>query len=79
MSLNNPSIQEQLSIQGDTVQENRRLGLVKQLEAMKFLLRQGIAFRGHLEEGNLQQLLTTWSKDNAVIKSWIEEACLMTL
>jgi len=64
-SLNNPSIQEQLSTQGAQYQENRWLGLVKQLEAMKFLLRQGIALRGHSEEeGNLQQLLTTWSKDH---------------
>jgi len=78
-SLNNPSIQEQLSTQGAKVQENRRLGLVKQLEAMKFLLRQGIALRGHSEEeGNLQQLLKTWSKDNAVIKSWVEEGKYMS-
>ena len=77
-SLHNPSIQEQLSSQGAKVQETRRLGLVKQLEAMKFLLRQGIALRGHSEEeGNLQQLLTTWSKDNAV-KSWIEEGKYMS-
>ena len=78
-SLNNPSIREQLSSQGAKVQETRRLGLVKQLEAMKFLLRQGIALRGHSEEeGNLRQLLTTWSKDNAVVKSWIEEGKYMS-
>ena len=46
----------------------------EQLEAMKFLLRQGIALRGHSEkEGNLYQLLTAWSGDCAAIKSWIEE------
>ena len=46
---------------------------MKQLEAMKFLLRQSIALRCHSEkEGNLRQLLT-WLKDNAVIKSWIKE------
>ena len=78
-SLNNPSIQEQLSTQGTKVQETWRLGLMKQLEAMKFLLRQGIALRGHSEEeGNLSQLLTTWSKDNAVLKSWIEEGKYMS-
>ena len=78
-SLNNPSIQEQLSCQAAKIQETRRLGIVKQLEAMKFLLRQGIALRGHLEEeGNLRQLLIMWSKDNAVIKSWIEEGKYMS-
>ena len=78
-SLNNPSIPEQLSTQGAKVQVNRWLGPVKQLEAMKFLLRQGIALRDHSEEeGNLQQLLTTWSKDNAVTKSWIEEGKYMS-
>ena len=78
-SLNNPSIREQLGTRGAKVQETRRLGLVKQLEAINFLLRQGIALRGHSEEGNLRQLLTTWSKDNAVVKSWIEGVYLMTL
>ena len=58
-SPNNPPIQEQLSTQGAKVQENWRLGLVKQLEAMKFLLRQGIALRSHSEkEGNLQHGLS---------------------
>ena len=42
-------------------------------------IRQGIAPRGHSEEeGNLRQLLTTWSRDNAVIKSWIEERKYMS-
>ena len=77
-SLNNPSIREQISIQGAKVQETRRLGLLKQLEAMKFLLRQGIALRGHSEEeGNLRQLLATWSKENAV-KTWVEEGKFMS-
>ena len=78
-SLNNPSIREQISIQGAKVQETRRLGLVKQLEAMKFLLRQGIALRGHSEEeGNLRQLLATWSKENAIVKTWVEEGKYMS-
>ena len=40
--------------------------------AIKFLLRQGITLRGHVEkEGNLYQLLSAWTKNNDVAKSWI--------
>ena len=78
-SLNNPSINEQLSSEAAKVQGIRRAGLLKQLEAMKFLLRQGIALRGHSEEeGNLYQLLTAWSGDCTAIKSWIEERKYMS-
>ena len=78
-ALNNPSINEQLSSQAAKVQAIRQAGLLKQLEAMKFLLRQGIALRGHSEkEGNLYQLLTAWSGDCAAIKSSIEEGKYMT-
>ena len=46
---------------------------------MKFLLRQGIALRGHSEkEGNLYQLLTAWSGDCAAIKSSIDEGKYMS-
>ena len=52
---------------------------MKQLEAMKFLLIQGIALRGHSEEeGNLYQLLTTLSSDCAGSKSWIEKGKYMS-
>jgi len=80
-SLNNPSIKEQLSSQVAKIQATRRAGLLAQLEAMRFLLRQGIALRGHTEEeGNLPQLLMTISKisDDAVVKSWLEEGKFMS-
>ena len=78
-SLNNPSTNEQLSSQAAKVQAIRWAGLMKQLEAMKFLLIQGIALRGHSEEeGNLYQLLTTWSSDCADTKSWIEKGKYMS-
>ena len=55
-------------------QLSQRSGLVKQLEAMKFLLRQGISLRGHTEdEGNLNQLLVSWSKDDKSIQDWLNE------
>ena len=39
-------------------QNERRCGFLKQLRAMQYLLRQGLALRGHVEkEGNLTQLL----------------------
>ena len=41
---------------------------------MEFLLRQGIALRGHFEqEGNLPELLTTWAGGDPVVKCWMEE------
>ena len=50
---------QQLSVK---VQTQRQMGLLKQLGTMKFLLRQGLSLRGHIEhEGNLPQLLSTWS------------------
>ena len=75
-SLNNPSIKEQLSSQVAKIQCTRRTGLLIQLEAMRYLLRQGLPLRGHSEEeGNLPQLLVTWSRigDNSALKNWIEE------
>ena len=78
-SLSNPSVKEQISNQAAKLQAARRAGLLKQLEAMRFLLRQGIALRGHSEkEGNLHQLLTAWSGDCAIITSWIEEGKYMS-
>ena len=78
-SLSNPSVVEQISSEVAKVQAARRAGLLKQLEAMRFLLRQGIALRGHSEEeGNLHQLLTVWSGDRTAMKSWIEEGKYMS-
>lgn len=38
---------------------------------MRFLLRQGLALRGHTEkEGNLPQLLNNWSEDDEILKGW---------
>ena len=71
-----PSIVVQLS----TVQQDKRhRGLLIQLEAMRLLLRQGIALRGHTDkESNLYQLLSSWSKDNEYAKQWLSEAKYMS-
>jgi len=63
-----------LNLQTQKVQASRRNALLKQLDAVKFLLRQGLPFRGHHDlEGNLRQLLVMLSRDDGDIKSWIKE------
>ena len=66
------SIAVQLQSQMQKVQNFRREMLFKQLSSMKFLLRQGLAIRGHHdEEGNFHQLLTCWSEDvKELVKRW---------
>ncbi len=79
-ALSNPTIQSQLSAQITRAQQSRRAGFLKQLEAMKYLLRQGIALRqgDNEEEGNLPQLLLTLSNDNKDVKNWITEKKYMS-
>ncbi len=74
MARGQPTIEVQISSQMAQLQMTRRQGLLTQLRAIVYLTRQGIAIRGHTEsEGNLQQLLQMWSKDNNVVKSWVRE------
>ena len=69
-----PTIDSQLSTQLKKSQESRRAGFLKQVRAIKYLTRQGIALQGHRKmEGNLQQLLLEWSHDHEVIKAWLSE------
>ena len=68
-----PSIQSRLSSQQLCCE-----GLQKQLLAMKILMRQGLAMRGHHDtDGNLYQLLCTWATDNEVIATWLKQGRLM--
>ena len=69
-----PTIASQLSSQIQKAQKTRRDGLIMQLKCIKYLTRQGLAIRGnHEEEGNLRQLLLTWSENHECIKNWIKE------
>ena len=69
---------QQISSEADKILADRRSCLLKQISAMKFLLRQGIALRGHCEkEGNLPQLLTAWTEGNTALKRWIDEGRYM--
>ena len=60
----NPAYQEQ--------QQRRQKLLLKQLSSLQYLLRQGLAIRGHDDnKGNLLQLLSLRSEDNPEIKTWL--------
>ncbi|XP_035690920.1 zinc finger MYM-type protein 1-like [Branchiostoma floridae] len=60
-------------------QRLHRDGLLKQLSALKFLLRQGLAIRGHHDkDGNLYHLLQTWADDSEVVRSWLHQGRFMS-
>ena len=74
-----PSILTVANTQLRKQQEVRRAGLLRQITAMKFLLRQGLALRGHSDtEGNLYQLMRTWSADSEVVASWLKAGRFMS-
>ena len=48
--------------------------LKKHLSSVRFLARQGLAFRGHEEsEGNMLQLLQMWAEHGSGIKEWLRD------
>ena len=66
----------------DTIMENacrseqlyRRQMLIKQMESLQFLLKQGLAIRGHDEvDGNLYQLLLLRSNECPQLKTWLAD------
>ena len=68
-----PGIDSQLSEQIKQTQQLHRKLLMIQLSSLRFLLRQGLAIRGHNEiEGNLFQLILLRSGECSEIKQWIE-------
>ena len=55
-------------------QEMRRQMLLKQLSSLKYLLRQGLAIRGHDDhEGNLIQLLKLREEDDPQLRTWLSD------
>ena len=47
--------------------------LLKQLSSLKFLLRQGLAIRGHNDrDGNLLQLMELRSEDSPGLRRWLD-------
>ena len=68
-----PSLPQYFSSQLAQLQETRRNALICQLSGLRFLLRQGLAIRGHSEmEGNLRQLLRMYSSF-CDMKAWLKE------
>ena len=71
-AVSRPSIQSNMDTQLQKNQRLRRSGLVKQIKAIRFLTRQGLALRGHLDkDGNLYQLPRAWADDDSVVKAWL--------
>ena len=73
-SLQQRSVASQLSNLKATEQKCNREMLCKVLSSLKYLLRQGLAIRGHHEEtGNLIQLLQCRAEDINGLKTWISK------
>ena len=69
-----PSIISQLNVQLRNDQDQHRKALLKQLSLLKYLMRQGLATRGHIEdEGNLMQLLKSTAHNDTALKKWLED------
>ena len=61
-----------LSSQANKEQRERRQALLKQINCLRFLLRQGLVIRGHDEiQGNLHQLLLMCSVHDPCLTKWI--------
>ena len=61
------------------VQKSRRKAFFLQISALKYILRQGLALRGHDEvEGNLNQLLIVWAKTSPVLSEWLQNKKYMS-
>lgn len=57
-----------------TLQATWWVGLLKQIMSLRFLLRQGLAIRGHTEdEGNLSQLLKLQMEGSDTMQAWLGE------
>ena len=63
-----------MSLTHQIQQAQRRRMLLIEIECIKYLLRQGLALRGHVEyEGNLIQLLKLREADVDGLSSWIKD------
>ena len=66
LALGQPALSERFNTQTCRVQEGRRKALLTQLSCLRYLLRQGLAIRGHNDDqqGNLKQLLVMMAADS---------------
>lgn len=66
-------INAQFSTMKSKEQTNARKCLLKQLSGLKYLVRQGLAIRGHVEmEGNYNQLLSFAAEDDDILRLWLQ-------
>lgn len=63
-----PTVAAQLSHQVESDQLERQDAFMRQLSSLKYWVRQGLAVRGHVEDGNLQQLVKYCSEDVASLE-----------
>ena len=71
--LHGPTVLDQVSSEAAKTRAENRAMLLKVLSSLKFLLRQGLAIRGHKEnEGNLLQLLHLRSNDSSQLAKWLK-------
>ena len=63
------SLMEQLSSQVKKTRNENRTMLLKQLSSMKFLIRQGLAIRGHHDSD--EQLMKLRSEDAPQLAAWL--------
>ncbi|CAF2675289.1 unnamed protein product [Rotaria sp. Silwood2] len=69
-----PTVAAQLNLTHQIQQAKRRRMLLTEIQCIKFLLRQGLAIRGHVEdEANLIQLLKLRSSDVDDLAEWLKE------
>nr|XP_054761170.1 zinc finger MYM-type protein 1-like [Lytechinus pictus] len=69
---NKPSIGAHLSVACQRQQEEARHSLLKIVSALRFLLRQGLAFRGHTEvDGNFHHLMELLRVDDDGLSSYL--------
>lgn len=74
LSLQHPSVAARLSNQLLNDQKHRSEMLMKVLSSLKYLARQGLAIRGHIEDdGNLRQLLQCRTEDIEGLNSWLHD------
>ncbi len=63
----------QLSVQFIQNQAKARNCLIRIIKCVRYLARQGLAFRGHeTNDGNLKQLLNMCAETDASLSSWVE-------
>jgi len=68
-------VESQLSSQKQKEQCSCRIALVKLFTSIRFIARQGLAFRGHAtQSGNYAELLKLRSEDNSVLQAFMTKA-----